>query len=135
MLKLVIWDFPGGLVVEKPSVPHTENAGLIPGWKTQLPQAAGQLNHCATSKESLCPATKTQHGQNKPQKVVIWITQWSWLSESPSFGSWRLCGFSLGDHQLPVTLAMTVNPGNCWRLYFQPSPYSFPSPCSLGLSG
>ena len=30
---------------------------------------AGQLNHCATSEESLCAATKTQHGQNKPQKA------------------------------------------------------------------
>ena len=39
-------DFPGGLVVKNPPS-NAGDAGLIPGWGTKIPHAAGQLSPCA----------------------------------------------------------------------------------------
>ena len=52
-------DFPGGLEVR--SLPSSEgDAGLIPGLRTRIPYAAGQL--------SLPAAVKTQHSKKKKKK-------------------------------------------------------------------
>ena len=45
-----IWDFPGGPVV-KNSPSNAGDPGLIPGWGTKIPHAAGQLSPCATTTE------------------------------------------------------------------------------------
>jgi len=37
------WDFPGGPVVKNPPC-NAGDMGLIPGWGTKIPHAAGQLN-------------------------------------------------------------------------------------------
>ena len=47
-------DFPGGLVVKKP-LSNAGDVGLIPGWRTKIPHAAGKL--------SLCAVMNTQHNQ------------------------------------------------------------------------
>ena len=64
-------DFPGGPVVKNlPS--NAGDAGLIPGWGSKIPRAAGQLSPHATTREnamnamqSLSTATKTRHSQKK----------------------------------------------------------------------
>ena len=44
------WDFPGGPVVKNPPA-NAGNMGLIPGPRTQIPHATGQLSPCATATE------------------------------------------------------------------------------------
>ena len=47
--RLDIWDFPGGPVVKNPPS-NAGDAGLIPGWGTKIPHAAGQLSpHTVTT--------------------------------------------------------------------------------------
>ena len=43
-------DFPGGPVVKNPPS-SAGDAGLIPGWGTKIPHAAGQLSPCTTTRE------------------------------------------------------------------------------------
>ena len=43
------WGLPGGPVVKNP-LSNAENMGLIPGWKTKIPHAAGRLS-CAPQLE------------------------------------------------------------------------------------
>ena len=43
-------DFPGGPVVKNPPS-NTGDAGSIPGWGTQIPQATGQLSQYAATRE------------------------------------------------------------------------------------
>ena len=60
--------------------PSAGDAGSIPSWGAKISHATGQLSPCsarsphtatreplphATTRESLCAATKTLHGQNK----------------------------------------------------------------------
>ena len=44
------WGLPGGPVVKNP-LANAENMGLIPGWKTKIPHAAGRLSLCTTTRE------------------------------------------------------------------------------------
>ena len=43
-------DFLGGPVVEDPPS-KAEDAGLIPGWGTKIPNATGELSHPVTTNE------------------------------------------------------------------------------------
>ena len=51
-LKLQMWDFPGGLVVENPPS-NAGDAGLISSQGTRIPRAMGQLSPCATTTEPM----------------------------------------------------------------------------------
>ena len=46
-------DFPSGPVAKNPPS-IAGDAGLIPGWGTKIPHAAGQLSPCATTTEPTC---------------------------------------------------------------------------------
>ena len=47
------WDFPGGPVVKKPPS-YAGDTGSIPGRRTKIPHAAGQLSPCTTIAELVC---------------------------------------------------------------------------------
>ena len=62
--KCITRDFPDGPVV-KNLPPNAGSAGLIPGQRTKIPHALGQLSPFATTKDPMCTATKTQCSQIK----------------------------------------------------------------------
>ena len=47
-------DFPGGTMVKNPPS-NAGDAGLIPGWETKIPHAAGHLSPHATTTEPTHP--------------------------------------------------------------------------------
>ena len=69
-------DFPGGPVVKNPPS-NARDAGLIPGGRTKIPHAAGQLNLCTTTRAKPRsplavtrekPAMKSPHSPKKKRK-------------------------------------------------------------------
>ena len=54
-------------MVENPSS-NAEDLGLIPAWRTKIPQAAGQLSLCAAIREGPHVTRKSMHATMKTQR-------------------------------------------------------------------
>ena len=71
----VSWDVLHGLVVKNKPF-NAWDLGPIPGWRTKIPHAEGQLSPCVSTAQRVCSATRerpqstarTQHSQKKKKK-------------------------------------------------------------------